>query len=55
MNYIELKQTVEPGNLELPGDNKAELYITSFVSKQGKDPRDPKIASGLFEYSVGIN
>lgn len=55
LNYIELKQTVESGNLELPGDNKAELYITSFVSKLGKDPRDPKIASGLFEYSVGIN
>ena len=35
-------------------DNSAELYIKFHVGKIKDDPSDPKIASGLFKFKVGI-
>lgn len=42
------------GNIEAVGDNCAELYIKYKVDKLSGDPSTPSIASGLFEYRVGM-
>lgn len=53
--YIELTRVEVSGNIEVYGDNCAELYIKAFVDKMSGDPSTPSIASGAFECMVGMN
>lgn len=52
---IYYSKTSMPGNIEGIGDKTAELYILYKVDKMTGDPTTPSIASGLFQYKVGIN
>ena len=52
---IYYNKTSMSGNIEGVGDKTAELYILYKVDKLSGDPTTPLIASGLFQYKVGIN
>lgn len=46
---------IDSGAIDSDGDDCAELYIKFSVDKVSGDPSSPKIGSGLFQYSVGVN
>ena len=50
-----LKSTTTPGKIEGNSDNCVELFTNNQVKKMSGDPSDPWIASGLYQYDVGIN
>lgn len=54
LTSIDFLLTNKSGAIESSGDNCAELYIEYIVDKLSKDPATPSIASGLFQYSVGM-
>lgn len=52
INYTTLNTS---GDLEVPGDNCAELYIKMFITRINGDSTTDYVNSGLFQYAVGIN
>lgn len=55
LSYINSPTTNISGDIEPANENDVELYIKYKVDKMTGDPSTPTIASGLFEYNVGIN
>lgn len=55
LSYINSPTTNISGNIEPNNENDVELFIKYKVDKMTGDPASANIASGLFQFNVGIN